>query len=241
MFRSHGSILGLTRSIMALLACLLVSKASAFSNGIASNASRIIRINGGSNKRSRLVDISSHPSGSSLQPTVRIPHFLGNSCTSTRHMSNFCQSQTWLRLGSFEEGDDTDGSSSSDLDKFRSLMGSLYGVAGLAHAGDCYFGESKLLVAAGSSPYSDLPLEGQVLVAIWCAAGPLAFLASRNSSRIADWGLLFYGGVEVLGAAIIKTTTTISTSTDIDALTNAIFVQAIVLASWFYSRKKDSN
>lgn len=60
------------------------------------------------------------------------------------------------------------------IDKFRNLMGSLYGVAGLAHAADCYLGPSTLLVASGSPPYPDLPAEGQALVALWCAAGPIA-------------------------------------------------------------------
>lgn len=210
--------------VRTILACLLVSKVSAFINLVTSNPSRIKRIKGGSN------NISLHRSGISIEPITRNLNVFGNTFTSKRH---------WLHLLSSKEGDDIEGINNGNLDKFRSLMGSLYGVAGLAHAGDCYFGESKLLVAAGSPAYPDLPLEGKALVAIWCAAGPLAFVTSRTkNSSIADWGLLFYGVVEVLGAAIIKTTS--STITDIDALTNSIFVQAVVLASWFYSRKKDA-
>lgn len=128
------------------------------------------------------------------------------------------------------------------LDKFRSLMGSLYGVAGLAHAADCYLGQSQLLTAAGSPPLSELPSAGQSLVALWCAAGPAAFVASRVGGLAADAGLVFYGVVEIAGAAVlVRSLESLAGSElpDIDALTNAISVQGIVLASWIYSRNKE--
>ena len=126
------------------------------------------------------------------------------------------------------------------IDKFRNLMGSLYGVAGIAHAADCYLGQSQLLVAAGSPAYQNLPSEGQALVAIWCAAGPISYIASRVGDTTADIGLIFYGVVEVVGALVLSKylATVGSPVAEIDAVMNAVLVQVIVLASWIYSRKK---
>ena len=42
------------------------------------------------------------------------------------------------------------------LDAFRSLMGGLYGVAGLAHAADCVVGPSALLALAGAPLFAEL-------------------------------------------------------------------------------------
>ena len=106
---------------------------------------------------------------------------------------------------SLSDKENVQDNESQPIDKFRNLMGSLYGVAGLAHAADCYLGPSTLLVASGSPPYPDLPAEGQALVALWCAAGPIALVASRLGALAADAGLLFYGAVEVFGAAQIST------------------------------------
>jgi len=130
------------------------------------------------------------------------------------------------------------------IDKFRSLMGNLYGVAGLAHAADCYLGDSQLLVAAGSPPVQELPTAGQGLVALWCAAGPIALVASKVGGIAADVGLLFYGMVEVAGAAILEGELpnldgVAAAAADIDPLTNAIVVQGIVLVSWLYSRNRE--
>lgn len=127
------------------------------------------------------------------------------------------------------------------IDKFRSLMGNLYGVAGLAHAADCYLGDSQLLVAAGSPPTQALPMAGQALVALWCVAGPIAFGASKVGGVAADIGLLFYGAVEVAAAAILESQMPNlgSAAADIDPLTNAVVVQGIVLASWLYSKNKE--
>lgn len=126
------------------------------------------------------------------------------------------------------------------IDKFRNLMGSLYGVAGIAHAADCYLGQSQLLVAAGSPAYQNLPSEGQALVAIWCAAGPISYIASRVGDTTADIGLIFYGVVEVVGALVLSKylATVGSPVAEIDAVMNAVLVQVIVLASWIYSRMK---
>ena len=133
------------------------------------------------------------------------------------------------------------------IDQFRDLMGTLYGVAGVAHAADCYIGQSQLLVSAGSPPFSDLPPAGQALVALWCVAGPVAYATSRVGGRIADLGLIVYGIVEVGGAAVIARylSTTLEDSgtagADIDALMNAVLVQGVVFASWIYSRNKKED
>ena len=121
-----------------------------------------------------------------------------------------------------------DSADSAPLDRFRSLMGTLYGVAGIAHAADLA-GPSALLTAAGAPPFQELPPSAQALAAVWCLAGPLAYLTSRRGGRAADAGLVAYGVVEVLGAAFT------------DALPNALAVQGVVAASWAYSALQDKT
>ena len=122
-----------------------------------------------------------------------------------------------------------------DLNKFRSLMGTLYGFAGVAHAIDCFFGPSQLLVSSGFPTFQELPMEGQALAAIWCLAGPLSFILSkqgqvRGDGKLADIGLILYGAIEVGGAAF---------SPDASTVVNAFVVQAIVFAAWIYSSQKE--
>ena len=93
----------------------------------------------------------------------------------------------------------------------------------MAHAADCIAGPSALLTAAGAPPFQELPPPAQALAAVWCLAGPPAYLTSRRGGRVADAGLVAYGLVEVLGAAFT------------DALPNALAVQGVVAASWIYS------
>jgi hypothetical protein len=113
------------------------------------------------------------------------------------------------------------------LDAFRLLMGRLYLGAGLAHAAGLVGHDGGgLLATAGAPPFDSLPPTGQVLAALWCAAGPAAWAAgqaahARSGGRgggegpagsasppvtgsgarvvgpFADWGLLGYGLVEV--------------------------------------------
>jgi hypothetical protein len=115
----------------------------------------------------------------------------------------------------------------TDLNKFRSLMGSLYGIAGLAHAADSFLGPSALIAASGSPPFADLPIEGKGLAALWCLAGPLAFALSQVGNGVADIGLIIYGLVEVFGAYFLP---------DDSAFINAIAVQVVVFAAWQYSK-----
>ena len=111
-------------------------------------------------------------------------------------------------------------------------MGTLYGVAGMAHAADCLAGPSTLLTAAGAPPFQDLPPPAQALAAVWCLAGPVAYVASRRGGRFADAGLVAYGVVEVLGAALISANVD---AAELAALPNALAVQGVVAASWIYS------
>lgn len=125
------------------------------------------------------------------------------------------------------------------LNKFRNLMGTLYGGAGLAHLFDCYFGGSQLLVAAGSPPFDTLSLEGQALALLWCIAGPLSFIKSRVGGKVADLGLILYGLIEVGGAGVIQFGG--GQVGDLDPFVNAVVVQGIVALAWLYSSKKDKE
>lgn len=119
-----------------------------------------------------------------------------------------------------------------NLNKFRSLMGTLYGIAGMAHFYDCFLGPSALLTAAGNLPFHELPVEGQALATLWCLSGPLTFLLTRQQvggGALADVGLVGYGVVEVVAAAF---------SPDVGTVANAGLVQVVVLVSWLYSRQK---
>lgn len=120
----------------------------------------------------------------------------------------------------------------ADLNKYRSLMGNLYGVAGVAHAADSFFGPSALITASGSPPFFELPLIGKGLVALWCLAGPLAFVLARVGNRAADIGLILYGLIEVIGAYFLPNDS---------AFANAIAVQFVVFVAWQYSRLRGSE
>jgi hypothetical protein len=114
------------------------------------------------------------------------------------------------------------------LNSFRTLMGGLYGVAGVAHLVDLLVGPSTLLVAAGTLPFASLPLLGQVYALLWCATGPISYLASRSErEKVADLGILFYG-LEVFGAYL---------TTSSDAFANAIEVQVVVGIAWLHTRQ----
>jgi hypothetical protein len=134
--------------------------------------------------------------------------------------------------------DSSDTDSNESLDKFRRLMGTLYGIAGLAHAYDLILGGSQLLVAAGAPPFEELPLQGQALAILWCLVGPLSFIKSRIGGNIADLGLIIYGLVEVAGAGAVRLG---YGAGELDPLVNAIGVQGIVGLSWLYSQSKDDD
>lgn len=126
------------------------------------------------------------------------------------------------------------------LNKFRNLMGALYGGAGLAHLFDLYFGGSQLLVSAGAPPFESLPLEGQALALLWCIVGPLSYIKSRIGGKVADLGLILYGLVEVAGAGVIRFGDGYQVG-DLDPFVNAVVVQGVVALAWLYSSKKESD
>ena len=130
------------------------------------------------------------------------------------------------------------------LDSYRRLMGVSYGLAGLAHAADLWWGGSALFASIGLPPFEDLPAEGRAYAALWCAVGPLAYYLSSHvvannnggsgssSYRLGDLGIFVYGFVEVLGAFL---------SGNRQACTNAICVQVVVFAAWLYSNEKQAS
>mmetsp|Transcript_3880 Transcript_3880/g.5931 ORF Transcript_3880/g.5931 Transcript_3880/m.5931 type:complete len:160 (+) Transcript_3880:2-481(+) len=147
---------------------------------------------------------------------------------------------------------DVPSESLAPIDEFRRLMGTLYGVAGIAHLLDCTVGPSQLLVTAGAPTFDQLPPSGKLYALLWCAAGPISYAASRvgGMGRAADLGLIFYGLVEVFGAWLIRFvnstnldavgTLSLSTS-DLDAVTNAIAVQGVVALAWLYSSRREAK
>lgn len=135
------------------------------------------------------------------------------------------------------------GASSSALasiDEFRQLMGTLYGIAGIAHLLDCTVGQSQLLVMAGSPTFYQLPLSGQLYALLWCAAGPISYAASKTGGRAADLGLIFYGAVEIFGAWLLRLVTDVDSVSlnSMDPFMNAIAVQFVVALAWLYSSQR---
>ncbi|OEU10882.1 hypothetical protein FRACYDRAFT_246757 [Fragilariopsis cylindrus CCMP1102] len=108
------------------------------------------------------------------------------------------------------------------LNSYRTLMGNLYGIAGIAHLYDILFGGSQLFISAGVSPFENLSFNGQIYAIVWCIMGPISYGLSKISTSInnnainnnnnddsnsiskipitinlADIGLILYGIVEV--------------------------------------------
>jgi len=140
---------------------------------------------------------------------------------------------------------------SRPLDSFRKLMGILYGIAGTAHVLDLLVGGSQLFTTvAGIPSFENLDLIGQLYALVWCAAGPIAYYLSATAASAtdatdgsiltfskADVGLVFYGIVELLGAVFGSG----FNGSAPDVVSNAAGVQAIVLAAWIYSYKKQKD
>eukprot|EP00977_Amphora_coffeiformis_P013970 scaffold3821_cov173-Amphora_coffeaeformis.AAC.9 len=90
---------------------------------------------------------------------------------------------------------------------------------------------SVLFTTNGIPAFVDLPVEGQVYAALWCAVGLLSWWLSRQtSSLLNDSGLIVYGLVESVGALW---------SGNGDAFGSVLMVQAIVAAAWIYSFQKE--
>ena len=143
-----------------------------------------------------------------------------------------------------------------ELDKFRNLMGSLYLGAGLAHLIDCVVGPSQLLNSIGAPPFDMLPIAGQIVALVWCFVGPLSFVLSKyqgGGKGYADLGLILYGLVEVGAAGLVSlnygvggggggdASAALIVMNSSSAFVNAILVQGVVAAAWFYSASKDQQ
>jgi len=148
---------------------------------------------------------------------------------------------TVLKMAEKDKSNDDEGSTTTttNLQDFRTLMGSLYGVAGVAHLADLTVGDSALLTAAGAPVFTDLSVPGQAYALLWCMSGPMAFVASRGAAAAtaADFGLVLYGVIEVLGAVLLKVN---GYPSDM-AVINAVVVQVVVAASWIYSSSSSSR
>lgn len=136
------------------------------------------------------------------------------------------------------------------LDSFRKLMGVLYGIAGVAHLLDLLVGGSQLFTTViGIPSFENLDFAGQTYALLWCAVGPIAYSFSATTASSssfqgsgddaialnrADLGIVLYGIVELLGAIFSSAITGASP----DVVSNAVGVQAIVLAAWIYSYQK---
>ena len=128
--------------------------------------------------------------------------------------------------------------SPSRLEEFRMLMGTLYGIAGLAHVADLLLGSSALFTNFGWPVFADLSATGQLLALFWCAMGPIAFVLSRVG--LGDVGLVMYGVVELsLTALANQQFSGAEPVFSSSSVLNAVLVQAIVYASWLYSASRD--
>jgi hypothetical protein len=111
----------------------------------------------------------------------------------------------------------------------------LYGIAGILHFADCFFGSSELFTNFGWPSFYELSIAGQLLVLLWCAMGPVAYALSLFG--LEDVGLVCYGIVEVSLTILANQqfAPAEGTNSGLDPVANAVLVQAVILASWIYS------
>jgi ribosomal protein S18 acetylase RimI-like enzyme len=120
------------------------------------------------------------------------------------------------------------------LVKYRDVVSSAYGFAGLAHFIDLVFLNSTVAVAAGAPAFWEMTGLEKTLALVWCAFGPLAtaanFLAKKkNAPSVAVAGLVAYGAFETLLACSCAL---LFGARGGDAATGAVAVQAVVLACY---------
>lgn len=120
------------------------------------------------------------------------------------------------------------------LVKYRDVVSSAYGFAGLAHFIDLVFLNSTVAVAAGAPAFWEMTGLEKTLALVWCAFGPLAtaanFLAKKkNAPSVAVAGLVAYGAFETALACVCAL---LFGARGGDAATGAVAVQAVVLACY---------
>ncbi|CAE7574266.1 unnamed protein product [Symbiodinium sp. CCMP2456] len=129
-------------------------------------------------------------------------------------------------------------SPATNSDEFQKLMGVCYGAAGIAHLFDL-LGPNLLPAMAGAPSFQELPLPGQLAALFWCATGPIAFAATRLTSRpFGDASLAFYGLYEIGLAASV---TAAYPSAGVQGVLNAVQVQLVVLAAYVFTAWKDQQ
>ena len=122
---------------------------------------------------------------------------------------------------------------------FRALMGTLYGLSGVAHAADLLVGPSALPALAGAPVYAAMDPTQRALALAWCAMGPVALAAGKvGGPRMAIGGLVAYGVYEVALAAACAVTFGAAGG---DAVTGAVGVQAVVFGCYMFLSPRSSR
>jgi ribosomal protein S18 acetylase RimI-like enzyme len=120
------------------------------------------------------------------------------------------------------------------LVKYRDVLSSAYGLAGLAHFIDLLFLNSTVAVYAGAPAFWEMTGLEKTAALVWCAAGPLATAANfwakkKNAPSVAVAGLVAYGAFETALACVCAL---LFGARGGDAATGAVAVQAVVLACY---------
>lgn len=120
------------------------------------------------------------------------------------------------------------------LVKYRDVLSSAYGFAGLAHLIDLVFLNSTLVVNAGAPAFWEMTGLEKTAALVWCAVGPLATAANfwakkKNAPSVAVAGLVAYGAFETALACVCAL---LFGARGGDAATGAVAVQAVVLACY---------
>ena len=118
--------------------------------------------------------------------------------------------------------------------KYRDVVSTAYGFAGLAHFVDLVVGNSVLASAAGAPGFWEMSGLQKALAMLWCALGPasaacVAVGKKRDAPEIAVAGLVAYGFFET---ALACSCAFLFGAKGGDAATGAVAVQAVVVACY---------
>lgn len=120
------------------------------------------------------------------------------------------------------------------LAKYRRVVSSAYGFAGLVHFVDLVFGSSACAIAAGAPSFAEMTMEQKILALLWCALGPAstacdAAARRKKNKKISVAGLVAYGAFET---ALACSCAVWFGARGGDAATGAVAVQAVVFACY---------